>query len=125
MQTAEPNPPLKTLQAMQYDMQAPFFQMLDSGVTTNVGSLEGSKDVPRALVLLTTYTSMMRLKSKGIQPCRGFRVTDVKNFFGVKGSTPKVLEALELLKEALQGYDPEVHTLQVVSAGGRLKGFSF
>lgn len=87
-----------------FDHTAPFYELLESGATTYVGHSEGGGDVNRALLLLTTHISMMRLMCKGIKPSRNYRVNDVKKFFGLKGDKQKVLMGLSMLQEDVRAH---------------------
>lgn len=42
-----------------------------------------------------------KLYSKGIKPCRNFKITNVKKYFGIKGDASKLLTQLEDIKNAL------------------------
>ena len=55
----------------------------------------------RAFYNLVISIRDVSLFSKGIKPYRGWRITDVKNYFGVKGNPAKVLIQLQALKEDL------------------------
>lgn len=89
---------------IKFDHTAPFYDLLKSGATTYVGGTDETGeivggDVNRAMLLLTTHISMMRLLCKGIKPNRNYRLKDVKEFFGLKGSKEKVLMGLRMLQE--------------------------
>ena len=56
-------------------------------------------------VLTNEYVSDASLYTKGITPYRGFRLKDVKDFFGVKGNKDKVLEMLEHLKVTMENFE--------------------
>lgn len=88
-----------------FDTSAPFFVMYESGRTTHVGNVEGTAAVNTAMVKLIAIISAMRMYTKGITPYRGFRLKDVKDFFGVKGNKDKVLEMLEHLKVTMENFE--------------------
>jgi len=88
-----------------FDTSAPFFVMYESGRTTHVGSVEGTKAVNTAMVKLIFAINGMRMYTKGIMPYRGFRLKDVKAFYGVKGNKNKVLEMLEHLKVSMENFE--------------------
>ena len=88
-----------------FDTSAPFFVMYESGRTTHVGSVEGTKAVSTAMVKLIFAINGMRMYTKGIMPYRGFRLKDVKAFYGVKGNKNKVLEMLEHLKVSMENFE--------------------
>ncbi len=46
---------------------------------------------------LIVIKGQLKLYSKGIKPSRHWRVTDVKNYLGLKGSTSSLLEQTEQL----------------------------
>jgi len=81
---------------MQFDTSAPFW---NEASTTNLGSTEGFAEVPVSQVKLISSIAAMKLFCHGITPYRGFRLADIKYYFGVKGSKQKVLQALEAIKE--------------------------
>lgn len=88
-----------------FNTSAPFFVMYESGRTTNVGGTEGTKAVNTAMVKLIFAINGMRLYTKGITPYRGFRLKDIKAFYGVKGNKAKVLEMLEHLKMTMENFE--------------------
>ena len=63
-------------------------------------SINGAQS-SRAFYNLVISIRDVSLFSKGIKPHRGWRITDVKNYFGVKGSPTKVLIQLQALREDL------------------------
>ena len=63
-------------------------------------SINGAQS-SRAFYNLVISIRDVSLFSKGIKPYRGWRITDVKNYFGVKGNPTKVLIQLQELKEDL------------------------
>lgn len=81
---------------MKFDTSAPFWNEVS---TTNVGSTSGTAEVPISQVKLISSIAAMKLYSHGIIPYRGFRLKDIKYYFGVKGNKQAVLTALEALKE--------------------------
>lgn len=62
--------------------------------TINVNGTE----MPLELYKLIFCIRDVKLWIAGIKPHRNFRISDVKNYFGVKGSPQKVLEQLQQLK---------------------------
>lgn len=81
---------------MKFDTNAPFW---NEASTMNVGSTDGTAEVPVAQVKLISSISAMKLFCHGIMPYRGFRMKDIKDYFGVKGNKQTVLAALEAIKE--------------------------
>lgn len=63
-------------------------------------SINGAQS-SRAFYNLVVSIRDVSLFSKGIKPHRGWRITDVKNYFGVKGNPTKVLIQLQELREDL------------------------
>tara|TARA_B110000977_G_scaffold24536_1_gene29944 strand:+ start:192 stop:428 length:237 start_codon:yes stop_codon:yes gene_type:complete len=63
-------------------------------------SINGAQS-SRAFYNLVVSIRDVSLFSKGIKPHRGWRITDVKNYFGVKGNPTKVLVQLQELRENL------------------------
>jgi hypothetical protein len=61
-------------------------------------SINGAQS-SRAFYNLVVSIRDVSLFSKGIKPHRGWRITDVKNYFGVKGNPTKVLAQLQELRE--------------------------
>jgi len=61
-------------------------------------SINGAQS-SRAFYNLVVSIRDVSLFSKGIKPHRGWRITDVKNYFGVKGNPTKVLIQLQELRE--------------------------
>ena len=81
---------------MKFDTNAPFW---NEASTVNLGSTQGTAQVPIAQVKLISSISAMKLFCRGIMPYRGFRLADIKYYFGVKGNKQAVLTALEAIKE--------------------------
>lgn len=77
----------------------PFEQQLAEAKTTNVQG----KDINRGIVNLTMTIHAMRLYTKDIIPYRGFRLKDVKEFYGIKGNKHKMLEQLNQMYLELTG----------------------
>jgi hypothetical protein len=63
-------------------------------------SINGAQS-SRAFYNLVVSIRDVSLFSKGIKPHGGWRITDVKNYFGVKGNPTKVLIQLQELREDL------------------------
>ena len=63
-------------------------------------SINGAQS-SRAFYNLVVSIRDVSLFSKGIKPHRGWRISDVKNYFGVKGNPTKVLIQLQELRENL------------------------
>ena len=81
---------------MKFDTSAPFWNEASS---INVGSTEGTARVPVSQIKLISSISSMKLYCRGIIPYRGFRLKDIKYYYGVKGNKEAVLKALEAIKE--------------------------
>ena len=52
----------------------------------------------RAFYNLVVSIRDVKLWSAGIKPHRAWRISDVKNYFGVKGNAKKVLAGLESMR---------------------------
>ena len=63
-------------------------------------SINGAQS-SRAFYNLVVSIRDVSLFSKGIKPHRGWKISDVKNYFGVKGNPTKVLIQLQELREDL------------------------
>lgn len=79
----------------------PFGKLYNQGLTTSVNG--GATNT--AIVKLLTAKSAMRLFCHGITPYRGFRLKDIKEFFGVKGNKVAVFHQLEAMIEAIAEYE--------------------
>lgn len=90
----------------KFNTNAPFFQLFESGMNTSVGSTRGTAPVNTAMVKLTFTISAMRAYVKcGLIPHRGFRLKDVKEFYGIKGNKQHILDALLHLRETMKNYE--------------------
>ena len=58
--------------------------------------------VNRGLFNLIVSIRDLKLYSKGMKPHRGWKVTSVKKYFGIKGNTIKVLNNLEYINKMLK-----------------------
>ena len=56
----------------------------------------------RAWYNLVVSIRDVKLWKAGMKPHRHWRITDVKNYFGVKGNTQRVLDQLLTLKETYE-----------------------
>ena len=52
-----------------------------------------------AIYNLITSRGAVKLWTKGIKPSRHWRITDVKNYFGINGNPETLLKKLEVLYE--------------------------
>jgi hypothetical protein len=57
--------------------------------------------MPRAYYNLVLSIRDCKLYSKGIKPHRFWKITDVKNYFGVKGSAASIAEQLEQIRNQI------------------------
>jgi hypothetical protein len=76
-----------TKQETQYELETESF--------INVNGFYMSRGVYNLLISIRD----VKLYSKGIKPHRGWKIGDVKRYFGVKGNVLKVIEQLENLHE--------------------------
>lgn len=79
----------------------PFGKLYNQGLTTSVNG--GATNT--AVVKLVTASSAMRLFCYGLIPYRGFRLKDIKEFFGVKGNKVAVYNQLQEMIEAIAEYE--------------------
>ena len=54
-----------------------------------------------AIYNLITSKGAVKLWTKGIKPSRHWRITDVKNYFGMKGNSETLLKKLQVLHRIL------------------------
>ena len=54
-----------------------------------------------AIYNLITSRGAVKLWTKGIKPSRHWRITDVKNYFGMKGNSETLLKKLQILHRIL------------------------
>jgi len=54
--------------------------------------------ISKGIYNLLVSTRDVKLYSKGLKPHRGWRIGDVKRYFGVKGNASEVIKQLENLK---------------------------
>ena len=59
------------------------------------------KQTPRGYWNLIVSIRDCKLFSKGIKPTRSWKITNVKNYFGVKGNALQISETLETYKKIL------------------------
>jgi hypothetical protein len=59
--------------------------------------------MPRGYYNLILSIRDCGLYSKGIKPHRHWKISDVKKYFGIKGSAESMYNQLQMIKEALQG----------------------
>lgn len=74
-----------------YNLDAPFFRELEGGRSVNVGGIDGSADVNRAIVNLMFLKREVRLAARGIKPYRGWSVWNVCKYLGVGRKNSKQL----------------------------------
>ena len=59
------------------------------------------KNQQMAIYNLITSKGAVKLFTKGIKPSRHWRLTDVKNYFGMKGNSETLLKKLQVLHRIL------------------------
>jgi len=101
-----PNPQYPMLSAR---METPFVQQLLDGPTMGVNNGEMKLAVWN---LLVTHRDLKLWCNCGIKPHRRWKVSDVKNYFGIKGSKKTLLAQFEQLKAELM---PETNTPEEVN----------
>ena len=60
-----------------------------------------------AMYNLITSKSAVKLWTKGIKPNRHWRITDVKNYFGMNGNAETLLEKLKVLHKVITEGDKD------------------
>ena len=60
-----------------------------------------------AMYNLITSKSAVKLWTKGIKPNRHWKITDVKNYFGMNGNAETLLEKLKVLHKVIMEADNE------------------
>ena len=76
-----------TTQETQYQLETESF--------INVNGFYMSRGVYNLLISIRD----VKLYSKGIKPHRGWKIGDVKRYFGIKGNVLKIIEQLEDFKK--------------------------
>ena len=61
------------------------------------------KNQQMAMYNLITSKGAVKLWTKGIKPNRHWRLTDVKNYFGMNGNAETLLEKLKVLHKVIEG----------------------
>ena len=90
-----------TINGVSVEKSSKFYQDIisDDSKTIHIASSQGSRDIKFCLYNLIIASSQMSLYTKGLKPHRHFKVSDIKAYFGLKGSSAKVNEDLQSLKE--------------------------
>ena len=60
-----------------------------------------------AMYNLITSKSAVKLWTKGIKPNRHWKITDVKNYFGMNGNAETLLEKLKVLHKVIKESENE------------------
>ena len=60
-----------------------------------------------AMYNLITSKGAVKLWTKGIKPNRHWKITDVKNYFGMNGNAETLLEKLKVLHKVIKEADNE------------------
>ena len=81
---------------------APFWESMTEGTDL---ILVNNQEMPRAYWNLILSIRDCSLYSKGIKPHRFWKITDVKNYFGIKGNAELCKEQLEYIKLQLTNSD--------------------
>ena len=68
----------------------------------DVNGSENFGGLSKGLYNLIVCKGQVKLFSKGIKPTKNWRVTDVKGYFGLVGSTEKILAQLEQLQTIIK-----------------------
>lgn len=67
----------------------------------NRSIIMNGKNVPYGYYNLIISIRDCRLYSKGIKPHRNWKISDVKNYFGIKGNAQDLANQLEIIRESL------------------------
>jgi len=82
----------------KYNPNAPFFLHLqDKGKMTSVNG----SPMPMAVWNLIISIRDCRLYSKGIKPHRNWKISQVKDYFGIKGNASDLADQLEIIKDSI------------------------
>jgi hypothetical protein len=83
------------------NMDAPFWHQIHDAdcKTINVNG----KDLKIPIYNLVICTGQMRMYQHGVKPNRHWKVSSVKNYFGLKGNKAYVLQKLETIKSEFTG----------------------
>ena len=65
------------------------------------------KNQQMAMYNLITSKGAVKLWTKGIKPNRHWKITDVKNYFGMNGNAETLLEKLKVLHKVIMEADNE------------------
>lgn len=82
-------------------IDTPFVQELLSGSSMTIsvnGTINGNPMSHAVYNLIVSHRDLKMWCSMGIKPHRGWKVSDVKRYFGLKGSKAKLLSQFEELK---------------------------
>ena len=82
-----------------YDLDSPFMQELRSGRTIQVNS----GHMPTAIWNLIISRRDMNTYLRGWKPHRHWRVTDVKKYFGIKGTGQNLVDRFMVLYKDILG----------------------
>ena len=83
------------------DSSAPFWQELHSEDRPTM-KIQG-RDVPRCLYNLMVTKRDVNLYLVGLKPHRGWKIGDVKAYFGLKGGKQKVADAINAMHSEFMG----------------------
>ena len=89
---------MNTKQIINGDSQ--FFQDL---INEHKNIMVNGTSMPKGFYNLLISIRDCGLYAKGIKPHRHFRITDVKVYFGIKGSASSMYDQLQEIKTALKG----------------------
>ena len=83
------------------DSSAPFWQELNNEDAPTM-QIQGST-VPRCLYNLMVTKRDVNLYLHGLKPHRGWKIADVKAYFGLKGGKQKIADAINAIHSELIG----------------------
>jgi len=84
---------------IKFNLNCTFWKELTN--TNKTLSINGN-ETPLAYYNLILSIRDCKLYSKGIRISRSFKISDVKNYFGIKGNATQLIEQLEEIKEYIK-----------------------
>lgn len=85
-----------------YDTNSPFIQELASATTLNVNGSPMPTAIWNLIISKRDISNYVRL---GMKPHRHWRVTDFKNYFGIKGTGQNLFDRFMVLYTDVMGDD--------------------
>jgi len=86
-----------------YDTDSPFIQELQSGTTLNVNGSPMPTAIWNLIISKRDISNYVRIR--GMKPHRNWKITDVKRYFGIKGTGEALLDRFLTLYADVMGDD--------------------